>query len=288
MARKILVTGACSQLGWVVVALLKQQEDNEVVALSQAELDILDGELVDATVERLRPATIINCAGFNDVEAAEHRLATKLPVNTRGLCNLARAAAKFKVYLCSFSSKYVFNGKNSEPYGEDDDKWPLNQYGNSKHGGEEMVDNLIDNYLIVRSDLLYGAGGNDWVSRIKKELGAGRPLAVSNDFFIAPTYIGDLAAAMVALSTEWAAGIYHYTNDAGNGVSCYEFAQAVAEQAGLDSTLLQPKPMTEIDFGGPLNLPERAILKLDRFEKMFPLLVRPWREALAAYMAEAS
>ena len=284
MARKVMVTGACSKLGRAVTQLLEMQADTKVAALGRDELDILDEVLVDSTVEHLKPATIINCAGFNDVEAAEHRLATKLPTNTRGLCNLARAASKFRVYLCSFSSKYVFSGKNSEPYGEDDDKWPLNQYGNSKHAGEEMVDNQLDNYLIVRSDLLYGAGGDDWVSRIKEELGAGRSLAVSTDFFIAPTYVGDLAAAMVALSTEWAAGIYHYTNDAGNGVSCYEFAQAVAEQAGLDSSLLQAKPMTEIDFGGPLNLPERAILKLDRFKKIFPSLVRPWREALASYM----
>ena len=284
MARKIMVTGACSKLGQAVVQLLEMQADTEVVALGRDELDILDEVLVDSTVERLQPATIINCAGFNDVAAAEHRLATKLPVNTRGLCNLARTAAKFRVYLCSFSSKYVFNGKNSEPYDEEDDKWPLNQYGNSKHGGEEMVNDQLKNYLIVRSDLLYGGGGDDWVSRIKEELGAGRPLPVSDDFFIAPTYVGDLAAAMVALSTEWAAGVYHYTNDAGNGVSCYEFARAVAERAGLDSTLLQATPVTEIDFGGPLNMPERAILKLDRFKKIFPSLVRPWQEALASYM----
>ena len=284
MARKIMVTGACSKLGRAVVQLLEMQGDTEVVALDRDTLDILDEELVQSTVERLRPATIINCAGFNDVAAAEHRLATKLQVNTRGLCNLARSAAKFRVYLCSFSSKYVFNGKNSEPYDEEDDKWPLNQYGNSKHGGEEMVNDQLKNYLIVRSDLLYGGVGDDWVSRIKEELGAGRPLAVSDDFFIAPTYVGDLAAAMVALSTEWAAGVYHYTNDAGNGVSCYEFARAVAERAGLDSTLLQATPVTEIDFGGPLNMPERAILKLDRFKKIFPSLVRPWQEALASYM----
>ena len=284
MARKIMVTGACSKLGRAVVQLLEMQADTEVVALGRDELDILDEVLVDSTVERLQPATIINCAGFNDVAAAESRLATKLAVNTRGLCNLARTAAKFRVYLCSFSSKYVFNGKNSEPYDEEDDKWPLNQYGNSKHGGEEMVNDQLKNYLIVRSDLLYGGVGDDWVSRIKEELGAGRPLAVSDDFFIAPTYVGDLAAAMVALSTEWAAGVYHYTNDAGNGVSCYEFARAVAERAGLDSTLLQATPVTEIDFGGPLNMPERAILKLDRFKGIFPSLVRPWQEALASYM----
>ena len=284
MLRKIMVTGAGSNLGRSVVQMLELQAKMEVFAFRQDELDILDEELVVATVERIKPSTIINCAGFNDVVAGESRLATKLAVNTRGLCNLARVAAKFRVYLCSFSSKYVFNGKSSVPYDEGDDKWPLNQYGVSKQGGEEMVANQLENYLIVRSDFLYGGGGKDWVSRIKEELGAGRSLAVSDDFFIAPTYVGDLAAATVALVSEWAAGIYHYTNDAGNGVSCYEFAQAVAEEAGLDRALLKPMPMTEIDFGGPLNLPERAILGLDQFKKLFPSLVRPWREALTSYM----
>ncbi len=284
MIRKIMVTGACSNLGRSVVQLLEIQAEIEVIALNQDELDILDEEKVVATVERLQPSTIINCAGFNDVVAGESRLATKLAVNARGLCNLARTSAKFKVYLCSFSSKYVFNGKKSEPYGEDEDKWPVNQYGGSKQGGEEMVTNQLENYLIIRSDLLYGGGGEDMVSRIKEELGAGRYLAVSDDFFIAPTYVGDLAAATVALVSEWAAGIYHYTNDAGNGISCYEFAKAVAEHAGLDATLLKATPMSEVDFGGPLNLPERAILGLEKFRKIFPSLIRPWQEALASYM----
>ncbi len=279
-----MVTGACSQIGRVVAVLLKVQEDVEVLALTRSELDILDAAAVMAKVEENKPAVIINCAGFNDVAAAESRLATRLPVNTRGVFNLAKAAEQFKVYLCTFSSKLVFNGKKDSPYLEDDDLWPLNQYGMSKHGGEEMLTNLLENYLIVRSDLLYG-GGDDFVSRIQRELGAGNQFAVSNDFMIAPTYIGDLAAAMVALALEWAAGIYHYTDDAGEkGISSYEFAQAVAELSDLDASLLKPVPINDIDFGTPLSMPERAVLSLERFREMFPALIRPWRQALEAYL----
>ncbi len=284
MARKILVTGACSQLGRVVEVLLKLQEDTEVVALPQAELDILDAPAVLATVEEIKPAVIINCAGFNDVIAAEKRLATKLSINTRGGCNLAQAASQFKAYLCTFSSKFVFNGKKDQPYIEDDDFWPINQYGTSMHGGEEMISNLLDNYLIIRSDLLYG-GGNDFVSHIQRALKVGDQFAVSDDFMIAPTYIGDLAAAMVALSSKWAAGVYHYTNDAGDdGVSCYEFAQAVAELSDLDASLLKPTPINDMDFDTPLSMPHRAILSIEKFREMFPALVRPWREALTVYI----
>jgi dTDP-4-dehydrorhamnose reductase len=283
MARKILVTGACSQLGRAVGALLQLQEDTEVAALGRAELDILDGPAVLAKVEEIKPALIINCAGFNDVIAAESRLATKLPVNARGFCNLAQAASQFNIYLCAFSSKFVFDGKKDQPYLEDDDFWPINQYGTSKHAGEEMISNLLENYLIVRSDLVYG-GGDDFVSRIQRELRAGNQFAVSDDFMIAPTYIGDLAAAMVALASEWAAGTYHYTDDAGNGISCYEFAQAVAELSDLDASLLQPTPVNDMKFETVLSMPPRAILSIERFREMFPALVRPWREALTAYL----
>jgi dTDP-4-dehydrorhamnose reductase len=264
-------------------ALLKVQDDNEVVSLRRGDLDILDDAAVMAAVAKIKPAVIINCAGFNDVAAAEKRLATKLPVNTRGVCNLAKAAKEFRVYLCTFSSKFVFDGKKEQPYIEDDDFWPINQYGSSKHGGEEMISNLLENYLIVRSDLLYG-GGDDFVSRIQRELKAGNQVKVSDDFFIAPTYLGDLAAATLALVYEWAAGVYHYTNDAGNGINCYEFAQAVAELSDLDSSLLQAVPVLETEFGDPMAMPKRAILSIERFRELFPSLVRPWREALAAYL----
>jgi dTDP-4-dehydrorhamnose reductase len=283
MARKIMLTGACSQLGRIMEALLKVQDDTEVVSLRRGDLDILDDAAVMAAVAKIKPAVIINCAGFNDVAAAEKRLATKLPVNTRGVCNLAKAAKEFRVYLCTFSSKFVFDGKKEQPYIEDDDFWPINQYGSSKHGGEEMISNLLENYLIVRSDLLYG-GGDDFVSRIQRELKAGNQVKVSDDFFIAPTYLGDLAAATLALVYEWAAGVYHYTNDAGNGINCYEFAQAVAELSDLDSSLLQAVPVLETEFGDPMAMPKRAILSIERFRELFPSLVRPWREALAAYL----
>ncbi len=284
MVRKIMLTGAGSQLGQVMEALLKVQPDTEVVALRRDELDILDDAAVMTAVAKIKPAVIINCAGFNDVAAAESRLATKLPVNTRGFCNLAKAAKEHRVYLCTFSSKFVFDGKKEQPYIEDDDFWPINQYGISKHGGEEMVSNILENYLIIRSDLLYGGGGDDFISRIRRELGAGKLVKVSDDFLFAPTYLGDLAAATVALVYEWAAGVYHYTNDAGNGINCYEFAQAIAELSDLDASLLQPVPVLETEFGDPMAMPKRAVLSIERFREMFPSLVRPWREALAAYL----
>ena len=285
MARKVMVVGAGSQLGRVVVPLLKLVDDVEVKAFGRQELDVLDEDRLRRVIGQEQPATVINCAGFNDIIAAEHEQAVRLPVNTRGVCNLARAATEFKFYLCLFSSKQVFNGKKGSPYDEEDELWPENQYGMSKQGAEEMVANLTENYLVVRSDYLFGFPG-DGIEMITESLRRGEKLAVADDYFIAPTYIGDLAAALVMLSMEWAAGIYHYTGDAGDdGVSCFDFARVVAGLTGLDDGLLEPRSRTEIDYGFPVNLPERAILSLERFRKLFPALVRPWEEALREYLS---
>jgi dTDP-4-dehydrorhamnose reductase len=281
-----MVTGASSCLGGLVVSLLGLLEGVEVAAYGHQELDILDEERLRAVMAEEKPATVINCAGFNDVIAAEHDQAVKLEVNTRGACNLARAATDFHFYLCLFSSKHVFNGKQAEPYGIGDELWPENQYGHSQQAAEEMTANLTKNFLILRRDYLFGFA-DDGIALIRERLGRGEPLEVAEDYYFAPTYIGDLAAAMVMLAGEWAAGTYHYTNDAGaDGVSCYEFARTVAVELGLDADLLQPKPRTEIDFGYPINLPERAILSLDSLREIFPALVRPWRESLREYLAQ--
>ena len=288
MARKIMVTGAGSRIGRPVTALLRLLDGVEVVALEREDLDILDETAVRAVLEREKPSTVINCAGFNDVIAAEYAAAEKLPVNTRGFCNLARAAADFRFYPCFFSSKQVFNGKKAEPYDEDDEMWPVNQYGVAKQGGEEMVANLVGkDYLIVRSDYLFGFPG-DGIDELRERLGRGEEVEVAEHFLIAPTYVGDLAAAMVMLVSEWAAGVYHYTNDAGTGVSCAEFSRTVAELAGLDAKLIKARPQAEIDYGYPINLPPRAILSLERFRKLFPALVRPWRRALEEYLETVS
>lgn len=285
MKRKILITGAASGLGRMMRQLLGLLPDSAILALDRQQLDILDGSQVMDIIAAERPSVIVNCAGFNQPAAAETEAAGKLSINTRGLFNLAQAAAKHHAYLCTFSSKMVFDGKKGAPYIEEDDYWPLNQYGSSLQGGEEMLSNMLSNHLIVRSDLLYGLGGGDLLGAALAELRGGREVKAAEDFFLAPTYLGDLAAATVALISEWAAGIYHYTNDAGSqGVSYYEFLQTAAELAELDSRRLQPCSWKKIDWGVDLVLPGRAVLDISRFRDAFPALVRPWRPALEDYL----
>ena len=204
MKRKILLVGAGSGLGRMLSELLRRQPETELLPLGRDGLDILDGEGVQALVAAERPAVIVNCAGFNQPVAAEKEAAGKLSVNTRGLFNLARAAEKYHAYLCTFSNKMVFDGRKKQTYVEDDDLWPVNQYGISLQGGEEMLVNMLANHLVIRSDFLYGLGARDFTGRLRAQLRTGGEIEVVYDFFTAPTYLGDLAAAAAALIGEWA------------------------------------------------------------------------------------
>src|SRR5690348_18280281 len=110
--RRILVTGATGQLGAAIVREFRR--DAEVIALGHADCDRADHDRVMATVADARPAVIINCAGYNAVDAAEGEPELALAVNAFGVRSLARAAAGVGATLVHYSSDFVFDGTASQ------------------------------------------------------------------------------------------------------------------------------------------------------------------------------
>ncbi|MBN2333151.1 MAG: dTDP-4-dehydrorhamnose reductase [Deltaproteobacteria bacterium] len=284
MSDTIVVTGANGMLGRAIVGLLSMTPgEHEVVALGHAELDITDDQRVLAEIGRLKPAAIINCAAYTKVDEAEQEHHLALAVNSRGVRNLALAAQQNHSFICHFSSDYIFDGKKGEPYREWDEHWPLNYYGMSKQGGEEMLASIWDGHLIIRTSWLYGPGGKNFVDTVRQKLAAGESLSVVNDQFGAPTYVGDLAAAAVYLVDLRARGKYHYSNDAGAaGVSWYEVAREIAGILGYDAALI--KPVTTAQIEQAALRPVRSVLGLNKVKELIPSLVRPWQEALRDYL----
>ena len=133
---KALVAGAQGQLGRDLVAVL----GGEVAwAGGRAELDVTDGEAVWSTVVRVRPDVIFNGAAYNKVDGAETETGRALEVNALAPSMLARAAQEVGALLVHFSTDYVFDGRATAPYREDDCPQPLGAYGVSKLAGEKLV-----------------------------------------------------------------------------------------------------------------------------------------------------
>ena len=66
---KILVAGAAGQLGKAMVARLAR--DHEVIPCTRAEVDLTAQAATLDFIRRVRPQVIVNCASYNDVDAAE-------------------------------------------------------------------------------------------------------------------------------------------------------------------------------------------------------------------------
>jgi dTDP-4-dehydrorhamnose reductase len=269
-------------VGRAVVDLLRLDDSREVMALDRKELDITDDERVWEAVGDLCPAVIINAAACTDIDAIEADMHEALAVNGRGVRNLALAAERFRVFLCHFSCAAVFEGKASTPYREGDDHWPRSRYGETKDAGENMLAAIWDGFLLLRSGWLYGAGRENFVDRTAAALRAGEKVRAAGDIVGAPTYAGDLAAAAVALSDARARGCYHFTNDAGDGVSPAVLAREIARLVQAPEALVEE--VLEADFARA-HRPAYAVLRLDKFRGMLPGLVRSWRDALAAYLS---
>jgi len=260
--------------------------DGEVAwAGGRAELDVTDWDAVSSVVGRVRPDVIFNGAAYNKVDGAETETGRALEVNALAPSLLARAARDVGALLVHFSSDYVFDGRSSRPYHEDDCPHPLGAYGVSKLAGERLVLASRCEHLVVRTSSVFGRGGNrqkggSFVERILEQARAGRPLQVVSDQTFSPTYAPDLAAAAVALVRAGARGLVHVTNE--GSCTWHEFAEKGLALAGIEAPVAA---ITTADLGLPAARPAYSVLDTGRYVAFGLPALRPWLEALQASLS---
>jgi dTDP-4-dehydrorhamnose reductase len=275
---KLLVTGAGGMLGRHV-ATAAERDGHDVVALARGDLDVTDAQAVWRAFDAERPAAVVNCAAYTDVDGAEADEEAATFLNGTGAGNVAAAAAAVGAAVIHPSTDYVFDGSQRSPYVESDPTGPRSAYGRSKLAGEHAVARGSDRHFIVRTSWLFGAGGKNFVDTM---LGLGRDredLKVVDDQVGRPTYAGHLASALVGLAESDAYGVHHL---AGDGAACswFDFATEIFRQAELDVRLM---PCTTDEFPRPAPRPAYSVLGSERRD---PIRLPDWREGLAAYLTE--
>jgi len=285
---RVVVVGAGGQLGRELVRVLPRAT---TVALVRADLDLRDTEAVAARIGELAPAAVVNAAAENRVDAAEEDPTEAVAVNALGAAALARGCRAANAFFVHVSTDYVFDGRATRPYTEDDPPNPAGAYARTKLAGELLVRALAPGHAVVRVAGLYAAGagggaGRSFVDRVLAQARArAAPLRVVADQVTAPTYARDVAAVLARLLPRWVAGdapggIYHLTN--AGACSWYQFARAALELAGVAATV---EPITSAALGAPAPRPRYSVLAGTRLAALGEPPLRPWREALAAYLA---
>lgn len=272
---KVLIAGAAGMLAQEVVAAAGRA-GHEAVALGHDRLDITDPSAIDAAMAAHRPATVINCAAWSDVDGAEDDERGAVAINDTGAALLAAGAARVGASVLYPSSDYVFDGAKGSPYLEDDMPAPIGAYGRTKLGGEVSVAAANARHFIVRSSWLYGHGGKNFVETMLR-IGSEQPeVLVVSDQRGCPTSCVDLATAMLQLAGTEDFGIHHVVG--GGDCTWFDFAQEIFDQADMETRVMSAT--TEM-MARKAPRPAYSVLGHGRDDA---IELPPWQRALRRYL----
>lgn len=279
---KVFVTGVRGQLGYDVVNELEKR-GLEAIGVDIQEMDITDADSVNHVIGEATPDAVIHCAAYTAVDAAEDNVEICRRVNAEGTQNIANVCKRLDIPMIYISTDYVFDGQGERPWLPDDERAPLNVYGQTKYEGELAVQNTLDKYFIVRIAWVFGLNGKNFV---KTMLNMGKTrdhLTVVNDQFGSPTYTYDLARLLVDMILTDKYGIYHATNE---GIcTWYEFACEIFRQAGIS---VDVAPVTADQYPAKAKRPSNSRMSKDKLEENGFERLPSWQDALGRYLKEIS
>ena len=277
---KVLVTGVKGQLGYDVMAELAKR-NIEAIGVDIDEMDITDKISVEKVIGEAAPDVVVHCAAYTAVDAAEGNEALCRRVNADGTRNIAEVCKKLDCKMVYISTDYVFDGQGTRPWEPDDERHPLNVYGQTKYEGELAVQENLSKYFIVRIAWVFGKNGKNFVKTMLKLAETHDKLTVVNDQFGSPTYTYDLARLLVDMIQTDKYGIYHATNE---GIcTWYEFACEIFRQAGVK---IEVTPVPASEYPAKAKRPENSRLDKSKLTENGFERLPSWQDALGRYLKE--
>jgi dTDP-4-dehydrorhamnose reductase len=282
---RAVVVGAGGQLGQAVC----RHWPGEWTALGRDQCDLRQDE--SSILRALQPhqaEICINCAAYNFVDQAESDAEAAFAVNAWGVHKLAKACQKLQMRLVHVSTDYVFGlDPYTSPIGEDTAPGPVNIYGLSKLTGEYLArQTLGDQVLIIRTCGLYGhrgsgGKGRHFVETMLRLAQKGQTLRVVHDQVCTPSLTDDVAEALIRLVERNAHGVYHVVNS--GSCSWYEFAEEIFRLSGLSPCL---EAIRSVEYPAVARRPHYSVLSTAKMQQLGLPPLRPWQDALAAYLSE--
>ncbi len=277
---KLLVTGVKGQLGHDVV---KECEKRGITAIGVdiEEMDITDAAACEKVIKEAKVDAVIHCAAYTAVDAAEDNIELCRKINAEGTENIVKVCRELNIKMMYFSTDYVFNGKGDRPWKTDDERSPLNVYGQTKYEGELAVENSLEKYFILRIAWVFGVNGKNFIKtmlRLGKEKGA---VSVVNDQIGSPTYTADLAVLAVDMIQTDEYGTYHATNE--GLCSWYEFACQIFNEANMD---VKVTPVSSDAFPAKAKRPSNSRMDKSKLTENGFSPLPGWQDALKRYLKE--
>ena len=277
---RVFVTGVKGQLGYDVMNELEKQ-GLEGIGVDIDEMDITDADQVNKVIKEAAPDAVIHCAAYTAVDAAEDNEEICRKVNAQGTENIAKVCEELDIKMMYISTDYVFNGQGERPWEPDDEREPLNVYGQKKSQGEIAIEEHVKKFFTVRIAWVFGVNGKNF---IKTMLNLGKThdhLTVVNDQTGSPTYTYDLARLLVDMIQTDKYGRYHATNE--GLCTWYEFACEIFKQAGMDVSVA---PVSSDEYPAKAKRPSNSRMDKSKLTANGFQPLPTWQDALSRYLKE--
>jgi len=281
----MVIVGAGGRLG---AALGREyQRDYDVTSFERRQLDLGQLDRVRSALSKAKFDLLINCAALTNVDYCESHREEAFVVNAEAPRLLAEIANEKSAKLVHFSTDYVFDGKKTDPYVEEDKAIPLSVYGESKLEGERRVLEVSSQHLVVRLSWVFGPDKPSFIDQIIQRARENDVVTAVADKFSAPTYTIDVANWLRLAIDKNANGILHLANN--GGCSWQEWAQYAVDVCRNLRIPLKAERVGAVSLADMRNFvaqrPVHTVLSSAKFTTLTGVQPRHWREAVAEYIS---
>jgi len=281
---KILLTGTTGQVGWELRRALMPL--GEIIAPDRYALDLVNPDSIRAMIRNVQPDVIVNPAAYTAVDKAESEPELAMAINSIAPGIMAEEALRLRAVMIHYSTDYVFDGRKTTPYTEQDPTNPLGVYGKTKLAGEQAIQAVGGAHLILRTSWVYSRMGKNFLLTMLRLARERQELKVVNDQIGAPTWsrsIAEMTAAIMFTDLDrWQDfnGIYHLS--ASGKTNWYEFAKEIlANDPDRSKQIIEQLiPITTAEYPTPAQRPAYSLLDCSKLIDRFQLHLPNWLEVL--------
>lgn len=207
-------------------------------------------------------------------------------MNDKAIKKITSCICKNSTLFIHFSTDYVFDGRKKNPYNENDEPNPINEYGKSKLNGENNLRKSGINYFIFRTSWVYDSKSNNFPNKIVNLAKQGKSIEVINDQFGVPNHSDFITESTLTCLKKY----YKYTaveKNAAHGtynISCngettwFYFAKYILNGIYKNSNhQYDIHAVRSGDFKSIVKRPLHSVLSSKKIKEQFDIEIPTWQ-----------
>tara|TARA_B100001996_G_scaffold92657_1_gene69084 strand:- start:1445 stop:2383 length:939 start_codon:yes stop_codon:yes gene_type:complete len=194
----ILIIGGSGQVG-SEIQVNPKNKDFKLHFPKSSELDLASKNSIINYFNTHAPDLVINLGAYTKVDKAEEEKERCSLINSMGPKVLAEEANKREIGLIHISTDYVFGKDSSGPYNCQNNKAPINYYGQTKAEGEDNVLEIYSKSLVIRLSSVFSNYGDNFVKSIIRSIIKNDKTKVVSDQKISLTSAFDFSNNMMQI-----------------------------------------------------------------------------------------